>query len=102
MKSGDFNSQLLFYSSIGDLDNLIRVASEAEANGKFNVAFQAAYLTGDATRCLNILLKSKRISEAAFFARAYVPSKIESVVKAWEDSLKSKKLPFQPENIAAP
>lgn len=100
-KSGDFNSQLLFYSSYGDLENLRRVASEAEASGKFNVAFQAAYLTGDAEKCLHILLKSKRISEAAFFARSYCPSKVESVVKAWEESLKAKKLPFQPENIVS-
>jgi len=99
-KSSDYNSQLLFYTSCGDLENLQRVAANAEANGKFNVAFQAAYLTGDADRCLNILLKSKRISEAAFFARAYCPSKLEHVVKIWDETLKARKLPFSPENIA--
>lgn len=87
-KSSDFNSQLLFYSSCGDLENLQRVACEAEANGKYNVAFQAAYLTGDVDRCLSILLKSKRTAEAAYFARAYCPSKLDQVVKTWEESLK--------------
>jgi hypothetical protein len=47
------------------------------------------------------LIKSKRLAEAAFFARAYCPSQIANVVKAWDDSLKAKKLPFEPENIAS-
>lgn len=93
-KSGDFNSQLLFYSSCGDLEALQRVAENAETNGKYNVAFQAAYLTGDADKCIKILIKSKRIAEAAFFARAYCPSKIEAVIKTWEEALKTRKLPF--------
>jgi hypothetical protein len=38
-QSKDFNSQLLFYSSCGDLLNLRRLAKDAEANGKYNVAF---------------------------------------------------------------
>jgi len=58
------------------------------------VAFQAAYLTGDADKCIKILIKSKRIAEAAFFARAYCPSKIETVLKTWEEALKTRKLPF--------
>ena len=93
---------MLFYSSCGDLDALQRVAENADANGKYNVAFQASYLVGDAERCVQILIKSKRIAEAAFFARAYCPSKIPSVIKAWEESLNTKKLPFQPENILQP
>jgi coatomer subunit beta' len=70
------------------------VAINAEANGKYNVAFQASYLIGDADKCVQILVKSKRLAEAAFFARAYCPSKIPSVIKAWEESLQIRKLPF--------
>ena len=100
-KSGDYNSQLLFYSSCGDVEALKRVADNSEANGKYNVAFQASYLVGDADKCVGILIKSKRLAEAAFFARAYCPSKIDSVVKAWEESLRARQLPFSPENIAS-
>ncbi len=100
-KSADYNSQLLFYSSCGDLDALSRLAVNAESNGKYNVAFQASYLIGDADRCVQILIKSKRLAEAAFFARAYCPSQIEKVVRAWDESLKAKKLPFEPENIGS-
>ena len=78
------------------------MATNAEVNGKYNVAFQASYLIGDADRCVQILIKSKRIAEAAFFARAYCPSQITQVVKAWDDTLKAKKLPFEPENITIP
>lgn len=46
-KSQDFNSLLLFYSSYGDLNGLEKVVDEAEKSGKYNVAFEAAYLIGD-------------------------------------------------------
>jgi coatomer subunit beta' len=49
---------------------------------------------GDAEKCVQILIKSKRIAEAAFFARAYCPSRIPSVINAWDESLQAKKLPF--------
>jgi len=98
-QSHDFNSQLLFYSSCGDLHNLKRLALAAETNGKYNVAFQAAYLTGDVDQCLKILVSAKRPAEAAFFARAYCPSKVESVAEAWEEALRSRKLPFTPERL---
>lgn len=62
----------------------------AERNGKYNVAFEAAYLIGDAERCVNILLKSKRVAEAALFARAYAPSKLSLVMKDWDEALKQK------------
>ena len=93
-KSQDFNSLMLFYSSYGDAEGLEKLVENAERSGKYNVAFEAAYLIGDAERCINILLKSKRIAEAAYFARAYAPSKLNLVMKQWEEALKAKQLPF--------
>lgn len=90
---------MLFYSSYGDLEGLRTVAAEAEEAGKFNVAYEAASLTGDAERCVDILLKSNRVAEAAFFARAYAPSLLQKVMKPWSEALQQKKLPFQPEDI---
>ena len=63
------------------------------------MAFQAAYLTGDVDQCLSILVSAKRPAEAAFFARAYCPSKLDSVAEAWDDALRSRKLPFTPDRI---
>ena len=65
-----------------------KVVDSAESNGKYNVAFEAAFLMGEADRCIDILLKSKKVAEAAFFARAYAPSKVAMVVKQWEEMLK--------------
>lgn len=87
-KSQDYNSLLLFYSSYGDEEGLKRLVDSAEKNGKYNVALEAAYLLADSEKCLNILLKSKRVAEAAMFARAYAPSKVDMVMKQWEDLLK--------------
>jgi len=98
-KSSDFNSLLLFYSSYGDEQGLSSLVESAESSGKFNVALEAAYLLGDAERCIKILIKSKRVAEAAMFARAYAPSLVEKVMKQWEDILKTRELPFSPENI---
>ena len=87
-KSQDYNSLLLFYSSYGDEEGLRKLVENAEKNGKYNVALEASYLLGDAERCITILLKSKRVTEAAMFARAYAPSKVGMVMKQWEEALK--------------
>ena len=47
--------------------------------GKLNIAYEAAYLLGDSERCLNVLIKSKRLGEAAFFARVYIPNRLPEV-----------------------
>ena len=58
------------------------------------MALQGAYLLADSDRCISIFIKSKRIAEAAMFARAYSPSKIPEIVKLWEELLKQRELPF--------
>lgn len=93
-KSSDFNSLLLFYSSYGDEDGLKSLVESAEKAGKYNVALEGAYLLGDADTCIKILMKSKRVAEAAMFARAYAPSKIGGILKQWEELLKLRELPF--------
>jgi len=37
----------------------------SEEQGKYNIAFETAYLLAMPERCVDILLKSKRFSEAA-------------------------------------
>ena len=63
------------------------------------MAFQAGYLLADCDLCLKILIKAKRFGEAAFFAKAYAPSRLEGVTKMWSAHLKSKDLLFQPESV---
>jgi coatomer subunit beta' len=64
-KSNDFNSLFLFYSSYGDEEGLTELLDLAESQGKFNVAFETAFLLALPERCVDILVKAKRFGEAA-------------------------------------
>lgn len=98
-KSQDFNSLLLFYSSYGDEEGLKSLLKEAEENGKYNVAFEVAYLLALPEKCVDILVKSKRFAEAAQFAKSYIPHKVPELMEQWGNILKQAELPFLPENI---
>ena len=88
----DYNSLLLFYSSYGDEAGLQYLLDVAEKDGKFNVAYECAYLLALLERCIQILTKSKRFAEAAMFARTYIPIKIPEIMKQWEEVLKQNQL----------
>jgi coatomer subunit beta' len=98
-KSEDFNSLLLFYSSYGDEEGLKYLLNISEEKGKYNIAFESAYLLALPERCVTVLIKSKRYSEAAMFAKSYIPTMIPIVMKEWSEVLKQNELPFIPENI---
>ena len=59
-------------------------ASEA---GKNNVAFMANFMLGNLEECLEILIRTNRLPEAAFFARTYLPSEIARVLPLWKTEL---------------
>ena len=60
----------------------------AESTGKYNVAFEAYYMLARVDDCINVLVKSKRMAEAAIFARAYAPSRLAEMIPLWTGSLK--------------
>jgi coatomer subunit beta' len=80
-KSQDYNSLLLFYSSYGNEEGLQRMADSALKAGKFNIAFEAYFVLQNTNKCIEVLLKSKRVAEAAIFAQAYAPSALPALVK---------------------
>lgn len=98
-KSSDYNSLFFFYSSYGDEEGLKYVYTNAEKEGKYNIAFEAAFLLAMPEACVNILVKSKRHAEAAIFARSYCPDMVPSLIEKWSELLKQNSLPFIPENI---
>jgi coatomer subunit beta' len=57
-----------------------------------NVAYMCYYLTNNVSKCLDVLIKSKRFSEAALFARTYSSERVSECVKLWRDSLVDKTL----------
>merc|ERR1712130_318021 len=71
----------------GNAEMVGKLGASAEEAGKNNVSFLSYFLLGDLERCLEILITSNRIPEAAFFARTYLPSEISRVVDMWRVQL---------------
>ena len=63
------------------------LATASDESGKNNISFLSYFLLGDLDKCIDILIKTDRIPEAAMFARTYAPSKISSIVKMWKEKL---------------
>jgi len=87
LASNDYAGLLLMYSSIGNLDGMAKLAKAAEADGKTNIAFSAYLVTGNVEACAEILIATNRLPEAAFFARTYLPSRVEEIVSLWKADL---------------
>jgi len=85
--SNDYAGLLLMYSAIGNLVGMESLAKAAEGDGKTNIAFSAYLLTGNVEACADILISSNRLPEAAFFARTYVPSRVDEIVSLWKADL---------------
>lgn len=71
----------------GNAEMVQRLGDDAIGAGMNNVAFLTRFLSGDLNACLEILINTNRIPEAAFFARTYLPSQISRVVQLWKISL---------------
>jgi len=89
LASHDYSDLLLLYSAIGNLAGMERLADAASKHGKTNVAFIAYLLTGNVEACVELLVSTKRLPEAAMFVRTYLPSKIDEIVALWKTDLSS-------------
>ncbi|CAG7833477.1 unnamed protein product [Allacma fusca] len=86
-KANDMGGLLLLATSAGNADMVLRLAQSAEEAGKNNVSFTSYFLLGQLDKCLEILIETDRLPEAAFFARTYLPSEVPRIVSLWKDSL---------------
>ena len=77
---------MLAMAAVND-DMVAKLGLHADQAGKHFVSVLSYFLLGDIERCLEILLTSTRIPEAAFFARTYLPSEISRVVEMWRMQL---------------
>lgn len=64
-----------------------KLAESTSTNGKNNISFLSYLLLGNLDKCLQLLIETDRLPEAAFFARSYLPSKMSYVVGLWKESL---------------
>ncbi|CAN6819556.1 unnamed protein product, partial [Brassica oleracea] len=83
----DLSGLLLLYSSLGDAEGMSKLASLAKEQGKNNVAFLCLFMLGKLEDCLQLLVESNRIPEAALMARSYLPSKVSEIVALWRKDL---------------
>lgn len=61
-----------------------------QAAGKTNVAFMCLFLRAKVEQCLDLLCRTGRVPEAAFFARTYAPSHMSRIVQLWRAELAKK------------
>lgn len=86
--SEDLGSLLLICVSLGLKPELLELAKKAEETTRMNIAFICYFVLNDLKSCINILIKSERFPEAAFFAKTYMPSMITQCVELWKEYLK--------------
>ncbi|KAK9807397.1 hypothetical protein WJX73_000390 [Symbiochloris irregularis] len=100
-KAKDLSGMLLLHTATGSSAGMQSLVGEASDQGKHNVEFLAAFLLGQLSHCVDLLISCGRIPEAAFFARTYVPSRISEVVHLWRADL-AKINPRAAESLADP
>ncbi|CAH0558281.1 unnamed protein product [Brassicogethes aeneus] len=86
-KAQDYGGLLLLSTSSGDAELVKSLGESCQAEGKNNLSFLSFFMLGDLDKCLDILVSTGRLPEAAFFARSYMPSKISEVVQMWREKL---------------
>ncbi|KAJ1733772.1 Coatomer subunit beta' [Coemansia sp. Benny D160-2] len=87
LNAKDLSGLLILYTSSGNAAGLERLAEMAEAAGANNVAFTCYQTLKQNEKCLDLLLHSNRIPEAALFARTYLPAKADEIVPKWKAHL---------------
>lgn len=87
-ESEDYSGLLTLFSARSDKTALLKLSDKAAKAHKMNVAFLAAYMCGDMNKCLDLLINSDRIPEAAIFSRTYLPSRVTPVVDKWRTGLR--------------
>ncbi|KRT79981.1 WD40 domain-containing protein, partial [Oryctes borbonicus] len=86
-RAQDFSGLLLVATSIGDAELVRKLGEDTLKEGKNNISFLSYFLLGDLRQCLDILIQTDRLPEAAFFARSYLPDQISFVVDLWRQQL---------------
>ncbi|CAG8468172.1 1461_t:CDS:10 [Paraglomus occultum] len=101
-KAKDLGGLLLLYTASGNAKAIKELAETAVADGKNNIAFTCYLQLGSLEECVDLLIKTKRLSEAAAFARTYLPSQVSRVVKLWRESLEKANKKKAAEALADP
>ncbi|KAI1733138.1 coatomer WD associated region domain-containing protein [Ditylenchus destructor] len=83
-KAHDYGGLLLLASCAGNSKLMNQLANDSYSSGQHNVSFISSLLLGDVSKCVDILVETGRIPEAAFFAHTYCPSQVPRLVELWK------------------
>ncbi|PAV92208.1 hypothetical protein WR25_08988 [Diploscapter pachys] len=84
-RAQDFGGLLMLATCSGSAPLMNKLADETSASGQNNIAFISNLLLGDVEACLEILINTDRLPEAAFFARTHCPSQVPRVTALWRE-----------------
>jgi len=86
--ANDYSSLLLLLSSSNNKAQLTKLAEICETKGKYNIAYQAWWLIGNKEKCMKLLMKGSKFTEAAFLGKNYnIP--VDEAVTQWKSKLSS-------------
>ncbi len=88
--SDDFSGLLTLSSAHSDYNSMSLLSKNAADSHRMNVAFLASFVAGNLEKCLDLLVSSNRIAEAAIFARTYLPSRAAPIVDLWRKDVRKK------------
>ncbi|CAF1122888.1 unnamed protein product [Didymodactylos carnosus] len=97
-----YGSLILLASASSDKQLMKKIGEQSLKTGQFNMSFLANFVLGDLDKCLQILIDNNRLSEAAFFSRTYLPSKIGMTVQLWREKLKKSNMERSAQALANP
>ncbi|XP_077998505.1 coatomer subunit beta'-like [Glandiceps talaboti] len=83
----DYGGLLLLATCSSDVAMVEDLTKAVDINRHANVAFVSNFLLGRVEECIDVLIQSNRVPEAAFFARTYMPSKMPQIVDLWKETL---------------
>lgn len=85
--ASDYPGLLLLATSSGNAAMVQKLGEKAEAARSHNVAFLSYFILGQKEKALQLLIDTERLAEAALFARTYLPSKMNHVIKLWKENV---------------
>ncbi|KAG5494521.1 hypothetical protein GH5_02544 [Leishmania sp. Ghana 2012 LV757] len=99
-KCSDWSGLLLIYTSLNDMQAISRLGDCCLQSGQANLAFTCYHLTQRHAECVELLQKTGKTGDAAFYARTYCPNLIEDAVAKWKVSVAS--IPRVSQALASP
>jgi len=89
LNANDLSLLYLLYTSCNYKEGLKKLVTLSMENSKFNIAFNTLYYLGDVDRIMKLLMEVDAVPQAAMFARAYCPRKVDEIQAVWKEKLQS-------------